>query len=62
MEKEMKPKLIPVLEDCIEVGLKLGMNRAYKHHSDPPESVLLSEQQEAIMNEIYERFDFKEVK
>ena len=61
-EEAMKPKFIPVLEDCIEVGLKLGLNRAYKHHNDPPESVLLNEQQQAIMNEIFERFEFKEPK
>lgn len=58
----MKPKLIPVLEDCIELGLKLGMNRAYKYHNDPPEDILLNEQQQAIMNQIFERFEFKELK
>jgi hypothetical protein len=58
----MKPKLIPVLEDCIDTGLRLGFNRAHKHDSNPAEEDIYSHQTDAIMNEIFERFDFEEIK
>ena len=58
----MKPKLIPVLEDCVEVGLKLGYNRAHKHNTEPTEEQIFERQFSAIMDEIYERFDFEELK
>jgi hypothetical protein len=58
----MKPKLIPVLEDCIEVGLKLGINRAHKHIDNPTDKQICEQQHAAIMAEIWERFDFEEIK
>jgi hypothetical protein len=58
----MKPKIIPVLEDCIENGLRLGFNRARKYDSNPNEEDIFSNQINAIMNEIFERFDFEELK
>jgi hypothetical protein len=57
----MKPKTLPVLEDCIEVGLKLGMNRVYKYAENPSEVMIMDEQHRAIMEEIFERFDFEEL-
>ena len=53
----MKPKLIPVLEDCIEVGLELGYNRAHKHNDHPSEKDIFSNQFTAVMEEIWERMD-----
>lgn len=58
----MKPKLINVLELCIENGLKLGYNRAFKHDDNPSEENIQSKQFQAIMEEIYEWFDFEENK
>jgi len=57
----MKPKIIPILESCVEVGLTLGWNRAHKHINKPSEEDIFSYQTDAIMNEIYERFDFEEI-
>jgi hypothetical protein len=62
VEKEMKPKIIPILEICVEVGLMLGYNRAHKHQLDPSEEDVRRHQADAIMNEIFERFDFEEIK
>ena len=54
----MKPKLLPLLEECVSDGLHLGFNRAHKHNDKPKPSQILEAQQQAIMNEFFERFDF----
>lgn len=56
----MKPKLIPLLEHCIETGISLGYNRAFKHNDKPTKEEFEHEIHKAIMNEIYEWFDFDE--
>jgi hypothetical protein len=58
----MKPKIIPLLEECIEAGLQIGYNRAHKHIDKPFEEQIWEQQQSAIMGEIFERFDFEELK
>ena len=58
----MKPKLLPVLEECIERGLARGYNRAFKHDDTATDEQIWSAQHHAIMHEIYERFDFEELK
>ena len=53
----IRPKIVPLLERCIQDGIQLGWNRAYKH-SDDPDPIWIREQQfQAIMNELYEWFD-----
>ena len=54
----MKPKLIMVLEMCIENGLVAGYNRAHKHDDDPDPFKIQNAQFEAIITEIHEWFDF----
>jgi hypothetical protein len=58
----MKPKIIPLLESCIEDGLEIGFNRAHKHTDDPSEGEILQQQLSAIMGQIWEHFDFEEIK
>lgn len=58
----MKPKFIPVLEMCIDSGIRLGYSRAHKHTDEPDEELIKEKIQEAIWNEIYEWFDFEELK
>lgn len=53
----MKPKLIPVLEMCIQNGISLGYNRAYKHLAEPSEDAIKEKIEQAIMSEIYEWFE-----
>ncbi len=55
----MKPKLMPVLEMCIENGLTYGYRRAFKHTEDPTEEQMTTAIREAIMYELYEWFDFE---
>ena len=54
----MRPKLIPVLEQCIENGTLLGYRRAFKHNDNPTEKEIVDKIGEAILSEIYEWFDF----
>ena len=56
----MKPKILPVLEMCIENGIAYGLGRAYKHTDEPSEAYKLDVIKNAIMHEIYEWFEFEE--
>lgn len=56
----MTPKFYPLLEQCIEAGLARGYQRAHKHRPDPTVDHLIAEQQQAIMTELNEWFDFPE--
>ena len=57
----MKPKILPVLEMCIENGLAYGYRRAFKHTDDPTEEFITNTIKESIMLELYEWFDFEAV-
>ena len=57
----MKPKILPVLEMCIENGLNRGYIRAYKHTDTPDEGQILDAIEQAIMEEIHEWFEFPEI-
>ena len=49
-----------VLERCVEVGIKLGLNRARKHQEAPTEAEVVQSIQRAIMDEVEEWFVFEE--
>ena len=55
----MKPKILPVLEMCIENGLSYGYLRAFKHTDNPTEDQITQAIKDAIMLELYEWFDFE---
>ena len=57
----MKPKILPVLEMCIENGLAYGYRRAFKYTDDPTEDQITQAIKDAIMLELYEWFDFDKV-
>lgn len=57
----MKPKIYPVLEMCLENGITLGYNRAFKHNDHPTEDAIKESIHKAILNEIYEWFDFEDI-
>ena len=54
----MKPKIQPILDMCIETGITLGYNRAYKHNDHPTQDEVKRSINKAILDEIYEWFDF----
>ena len=57
----MTPKLLPLLERCIQDGLLLGYARAYKHNDSPTVEQIADAQEQAILNEIHEWFEFEEL-
>jgi hypothetical protein len=55
----MKPKIRPLLQQCIENGIRRGYHRIHKHSIGAvPEEDIFSAIEEAIMGELYEWFDF----
>ena len=54
----MKPKFYPILTDCIERGVQLGMNRAYKHDDAPSREVIAQNVETEILNQLYAYFVF----
>ena len=54
----MKVKEYTVLSDCVERGVQLGMNRAYKRTDFPTNDQLMSAMFDAVLSEICEYFDF----
>lgn len=56
----MKPKFVIALDHCLESGIELGMNRAYKHDDDPSRETIKEHIMREINNQIYEWFDFDE--
>lgn len=57
----MKPKLVPLLNQCIETGIRRGYRRAHKHCENPSEDAIFENIETCIMGEIYEWFDFDEL-
>jgi hypothetical protein len=56
----MQVKEYTVLVDCVERGVTMGMNRAYKHSDTPSPDHINSQIVNAVLVEISEYFNFKE--
>jgi hypothetical protein len=56
----MKPKIVPLLDICIETGIQLGWQRAHKHTPNPTPDQIYSHIYQAIWSELDEWFDFEE--
>lgn len=56
----MKPKIIPLLDQCIENGFAQGWRKAHKHMDNPKEDVIREHVREAIWMQIHEAFEFDE--
>lgn len=54
----MKPKTLPVLEQCIEIGIELGFRRAFKYSDAPNDEQIKAALATAIIDQFYEWFDF----
>lgn len=55
----MKAKLYPLLEQCVELGVRLGVSRAYKHVENPSIEAISESVIREVMNEVNEWFDFE---
>ena len=54
----MKPKLLKLLEQCIESGVMIGYTRAHKYNDKPDKDAITLAIIRAIEHELYEWFDF----
>jgi hypothetical protein len=54
----MRVKEYSVLVDCVERGVVLGWNRAYKHSDTPTTSYIHEQIADAVLLEISEYFNF----
>ena len=60
----MKPNTYEIIQRCLEEGIEMGYNRAFKYlerESFPSKEVLLDNIQTAVMNEICTYFKFEEL-
>lgn len=55
---ELKVNVYSVLEDCIEIGIDGGFNKAHKHTDNPTEQQLKEEIFRYVMLQISEKFVF----
>jgi DNA polymerase III alpha subunit (gram-positive type) len=56
----MKPRMMPVLEQCIENGVRLGWNRAHKNHDAPLPEYIQDCIEQSIWSELHEWFQFEQ--
>jgi hypothetical protein len=56
----MKPKVLPLLERCVELGIERGYNRAYKHEESPSKEHIQTCIFASIMDEFDEWFEFED--
>ncbi len=56
----MKAKEYNLIAQCVETGVMVGINRAYKHTDEPKDDFLREQIERAVMNEICEWFDFED--
>jgi hypothetical protein len=54
----MKVKEYNVLVDCVERGIGIGMNRAYKYSETPTRAYIEEQIADAVLLEISEYFTF----
>jgi hypothetical protein len=56
----MRPKVYPLLEQCIESGVAHGLRRAYKHDNSPSEEFIASSIVTSTLEELSEWFEFED--
>ncbi len=56
----MKPHILQLLSQCIEVGVRCGHARAHKHTATPTEEQIVTAITDAIELELHQWFDFND--
>jgi hypothetical protein len=49
-----------LLEYAVEIGVKVGWNRAHKHDGEPPDDVIMTQMIEAVLTELCRWFVFED--
>ena len=55
----MKPREYPLMMECIERGVSLGLQRARKHTDTPSDDHIRETVQKAVMDEVCEWWQFE---
>lgn len=55
---KLKPNIYAILDECIQIGIEAGWNKAYKYSDKPTEEEIKIQIQHYIMLEISEKFKF----
>lgn len=58
--EKIRAKVYPLMRDAVEVGVAYGVARAYKHTDTPSREQLREAVEQAVMQEISERFSFSD--
>ena len=56
---KLVPKVYPLLVECIERGVQLGLNRAYKHTDEPDREMMMEAISQAVFTELFEVFELE---
>jgi hypothetical protein len=54
----IRAKVYPLMREAVEAGIAYGWMRAHKHVDDPGPDAIKEALEQAVMNEICERFQF----
>jgi hypothetical protein len=54
----MKPRILPLVEQCVEAGVTRGYRLAHKHVDSPSEEAIIERITSAVMAEFHEWFTF----
>ena len=54
----MKPRIYPLIEQCVETGVTRGYRLARKHVDNPSEDAIIERITNAVMAEFHEWFIF----
>lgn len=54
----MKPRIYPLIEQCVEAGVTRGYRLARKHVENPSDEAIIERITDAVMAEFHEWFDF----
>jgi len=56
----MRAKEYKLMSRAVEEGVAYGWRRAHKHVEDPSDAIVLTEIEQAVINEICEWFEFRD--
>src|SRR3990167_9568810 len=56
----MKPRVYRILREAVEVGVQRGWNRAHEYSDCPRHEVTLDAIEQAVIQEVSERFRFED--
>lgn len=60
VKQTVKVNLYRLIDNAVELGVEIGLNRAYKHTESPDRAFLVDRVADAVMSEICELIDFDE--